>query len=217
MGTDTLSFSLKREALELRSDLILLLYVGKCTARSTFKIIALISPYGKGLWVQIHHHSLKGEEHFELRWAWSFYGMYVGSPTTWTTIIFRQLIARSYAKPHCMHLFASGVSVWIPGSWLEKMKCLFSLLTFIVIWNSAKKGATVNISFYTYQYLESLVPMTILSCLSKSTLSSEPERRFGASLNSNQGPKAQTGPSKHMHPSKRCTHYWHRWKNDYLT
>ena len=143
--------------------------------------------------------------------------MYVGSPTTWTTIIFRQMIARSYPKPNCMHLFASGVSVWIPGSWLEKMKCLFSLLTFIVIWNSAKRGATVNISFYTYQYLESLVPMTILSCLSKSTLSSESKRRFGASLNSNQGPKAQTGPSKHMHPSKRCTHYRHRRKNDYLT
>ena len=112
----------------------------------------------------------------------------------------------SYAKPHCMHLFASGMSVWIPGSWLEKMECLFSLLTFIVICNSAKRGATVNTSFYTYQYPKSLVPMMILSCLSKTTLRSEPERRFGESPNLNQGPKAQTGPSKHMHPSKRCMH-----------
>jgi hypothetical protein len=40
----------------------------------------------------------------------------------------------------------------------------------------------------------------------KTTLSSEPERRFGKSPNSNQSPKAQTGPSEHMHPSKRSMH-----------
>ena len=33
---------------------------------------------------------------------------------------FRQMTPRSRAKPHCMHLFSSGISVWIPGSWLDK-------------------------------------------------------------------------------------------------
>ena len=56
---------------------------------------------------------------------------------------------RFCAKPHCMNLFTNSVSVWIPRSWLDKMKRLFSLLTFIAISESAKKGATVDTPFYT--------------------------------------------------------------------
>ena len=33
------------------------------------KIIAFISPYDKGLWVQIHYHPLKGEEHSNYVWT----------------------------------------------------------------------------------------------------------------------------------------------------
>ena len=64
----------------------------------------------------------------------------------------------------------------------------------------------IDTPFCTNQYPESPVPMTRLSCLSKTALSSDPERRFGTSPNLNQRSKSQTGPSEHMHLPKKRTH-----------
>jgi hypothetical protein len=84
---------------------------------------------------------------------------------------------RSRAKLHRMHFFCQWceyVDSWI---FVRKNGSLLSLLTFVAQSDSAKRGATIDTPFCTYQNLESPVPMTILSYLSKTTLNSELEKK----------------------------------------
>ena len=163
-----------------------------------------------------------GKEHSNYVWTWSFYRRYIeprGSDhifknhcihlTLWhrpigvDTSFLQKMTPRSCAKPHCMHLFASGMSV-DSRILVRQNRSLFSLLTFIAESDSAKGAATIDTQFCTNQNLESLVPMIILSCLSKKTLNSEPEMKFWNKPKA--WTKAQTKPNKRMLLSKRRTH-----------
>ena len=93
MATDTNSASLRREAFELRLDLILLRKVHR-------------QPHGSD-------HIFKNHCIHLTLWR---------RPTGTDTSFLRQMIPLSHAKSHCMHLFANSVSLWIPGSWLDKTR-----------------------------------------------------------------------------------------------
>ena len=64
--------------------------------------------------------------------------------------VLQQMTPRSRAKPHCMHLFANGVTVWILGSWLDKtgVSLVFRHSSLKAI--LSKDGATINTPFCTY-------------------------------------------------------------------
>ena len=102
-----------------------------------------------------------------------------------------------------MHLFASSVCMdsWILVRQNEKS---FQFLTFTAISDFAKRGATIDTPFCTYQRPESLFLMTIL-------LLSIKKQHIIVSLREDfeqdqARTKAQTGPIEHMHPPKKCTY-----------
>jgi hypothetical protein len=93
MGTNTNSTSLRREAFDLHLDLILLRKVRR-------------QPHGSD-------HIFKNHCIYLTLWR---------RPIGTDTSFLQQMIPRSRAKSHCMHLFASSVSLWIPRSWLDKTR-----------------------------------------------------------------------------------------------
>jgi hypothetical protein len=125
--------------------------------------------------------------------------------------ILRQMTPRSRAKPHCMHLFASGVSVWILGSWLDKtgVSSVFrhsSLKRFY-----QKRGNCRHpILYLPKSGILGLDDDTILSITIQLRIMS-PRKRFGKAHKSK--PKPKHKPRERMHlPSGVCI-----FKNAYAT